>query len=294
MPSLLFVHALSPLHAGTGHAVGAVDLPIARDKATGFPYLPGSSIRGVLREAARQKLSNEEVQATFGPERDHASDHAGALVVGDASLLLLPARSVVGTFGWVTSPWLLRRLARDAREAGTPLPSIPEPASVDRACVTAEAQIKSGDKVIFEDLDFLATTDVKATEFTDWLGERLFAHADPKDAETVAWRRLLRQKLCVVHDDALAYFAEHGTDVVTRIAIDPEVKTVKPGALWTEESLPTETVLVSLVAGQSNGKLRGDDVLGKLRPLLDRTLRLGGHGTIGRGRCRLVLTGGVR
>ena len=31
---LLFVHALSPLHAGTGQGVGVVDLPIAREKAT--------------------------------------------------------------------------------------------------------------------------------------------------------------------------------------------------------------------------------------------------------------------
>ena len=33
---LLFVHALSPLHAGTGQGIGAIDLPIAREKATTF------------------------------------------------------------------------------------------------------------------------------------------------------------------------------------------------------------------------------------------------------------------
>src|SRR5689334_6451735 len=133
MSSLLFVYALSPLHAGTGHAVGAVDLPIARDKATGFPYLPGSSIKGVLRDAANPaKTPGFDVLGVFGPERNNAHEHAGALLVGDASLLLLPVRSVVGTFAWATSPWLLQRLARDARECGLPAPPVPTVPSVDQ------------------------------------------------------------------------------------------------------------------------------------------------------------------
>ena len=47
---LLFTHALSPLHAGTGQGIGVIDLPIAREKATGIPYLPGSSLKGTLRD----------------------------------------------------------------------------------------------------------------------------------------------------------------------------------------------------------------------------------------------------
>ncbi|MCS7269380.1 MAG: RAMP superfamily CRISPR-associated protein, partial [Geminicoccaceae bacterium] len=47
------LHALSPLHAGTGQAAGIVDLPIARMKATGIPFVPGSSIKGVLRDVRR-------------------------------------------------------------------------------------------------------------------------------------------------------------------------------------------------------------------------------------------------
>ena len=47
---LLFVHALSPLHVGIGQGVGLIDLPIAREKATGLPILPGSSLKGALRD----------------------------------------------------------------------------------------------------------------------------------------------------------------------------------------------------------------------------------------------------
>jgi CRISPR-associated protein Cmr4 len=52
---LLFIHALSPLHAGTGQSIGAIDLAIARDRATQFPYLPGSSLKGSLRDVAGLK-----------------------------------------------------------------------------------------------------------------------------------------------------------------------------------------------------------------------------------------------
>jgi CRISPR-associated protein Cmr4 len=291
MPSLLFVHALSPLHAGTGHDVGAVDLPIARDKATGFPYLPGSSIKGVLRDAA-ERTPGFNVVDLFGPPREDGHKHAGALLVGDANLLLLPVRSIVGTFAWTTSPWLLQRFARDAREAGGAKLTVPTVASIDKALVAKETTIVSGERVVFEDLDFAAAKSDEADKLAEWLGQRLFPDGAP---DAPAWRALFKRKLCILHDDAMAFFSEHGTDIVTRIAVDPTLKTVKPGALWTEESLPTETVLVSLLAGQANGKVSdGDAAVERLQPLLERALQLGGDATTGRGRCRLVLSGGSR
>src|SRR4051812_14096906 len=111
---LLFIHALSPLHAGTGQSIGAIDLAIARDRATGYPYLPGTSIKGSLRGRAEDiKLDANALKAVFGPDAAKASEHAGGVVFGDANLLLLPVRSLAGTFAWVTSPYLLARFARD-------------------------------------------------------------------------------------------------------------------------------------------------------------------------------------
>ncbi len=34
---LLLLHALSPIHCGTGQSVSGIDLPIAREKATNIP-----------------------------------------------------------------------------------------------------------------------------------------------------------------------------------------------------------------------------------------------------------------
>ena len=53
---LMFVHALTSLHAGTGQGVGVIDLPIARERATDLPLVPGSSLKGCLREKYRGEV----------------------------------------------------------------------------------------------------------------------------------------------------------------------------------------------------------------------------------------------
>jgi CRISPR-associated protein Cmr4 len=90
------LHAVSPLHSGTGHAADVIDLPTARMKATGIPFVPGSSIKGVLRDACNTDAADTgKLLAVFGPEKEHADHHAGSLVAGDARLLAAssPARA---------------------------------------------------------------------------------------------------------------------------------------------------------------------------------------------------------
>src|SRR5436190_24016746 len=111
---LTFIHALSPLHAGTGQGVGVIDLPIAREKATNIPYLPGSSVKGSLRDEFNPVLSDDEALSRqkvtlqnqiFGPED---ASYAGAIQFTDQTLLCLPVRSLAGTFAYVTSPYILK------------------------------------------------------------------------------------------------------------------------------------------------------------------------------------------
>ena len=96
-----------------------------------------------------------------------------------------------------------------------------------------------------------------------------------------------------VHDDVMTFLSEHATDVVARIALEEGIKTVKDGALWYEESLPTESILVALVHAQKINPL-GLDVaqcLEQAKILVGESVQLGGKATVGRGRCRLVLQG---
>ena len=292
---LLFVHALSPLHAGTGQSIGAVDLPIARDCATKHPFLPGSSLKGCLRDAAGN--TGGWVTDAFGPDTVNASDHAGMIAFGDANILLLPVRSIYGTFAWVTSPLVLARYVRDAQAAAVgKLPAVPtNPAKREECFTPSGSQVQQSKKVIFEDLDFdaVATAEQTTLAWAQHLGQQIFP------AETdAAWRQMLVARFCIVHDDVFTHLTLHATDVVTRVALDHETKTVKAGQLWTEESLPVESVLVSLLYGRNVQKKAGDKSITPskafehLAEVGQKHIQFGGKATVGRGRCRVVLRGG--
>lgn len=274
------LHALSPLHAGTGQAAGIVDLPIARMKATGIPYLPGSSIKGVLRDVRRAEKGKEspELFAVFGPETDKAGEHAGALVVGDARLLALPVRSFRGTFAYVTSPLLLELARRDLGRADLKLPSFA--AGRGARCVGADCVCVHNGKIYLEDLDLRAEP---SSELAAWA--RLLAPlASP--GEDIFTKRFL-----AVDDDTMSFLMETATQLDARVRLDPNTRTVAERALWLEESLPAETLLLGLlVADRSrrNGQaMSPEEVLGFALPS-EQVLQFGGKATVGRGRCRIV------
>jgi CRISPR-associated protein Cmr4 len=270
------VHALSPLHAGTGHSADVIDLPTARMKATGIPYVPGSSIKGVLRDARKSGgLGDEELQALFGPETTAASDHAGALVVGDARLLALPVRSFRGTFAWATSPLLLALAKRDL--AGTE--SIP--AFTGRgAKVTAASACLSGSTLYLEDLDLPAQV---STDADSW-ATLLVPLASPGDD-------IFTKRFAIVDDETMTFLWETATQIDARVRLSEDTRTVAKGALWLEESLPPETLLIGLLlADRSRRKstpMEPDKVLeAALKD--EEVLQFGGKASTGRGRCRLI------
>ena len=105
--------AETPIHPGAGQSSGFVDLPVAREAATDYPVIVGSSMKGALLSAARDRIQRKEVkdfdiEFVFG---EH--DNAGALLVSDARLLLLPIRSLTSHFMWVTCPHLIERYVRE-------------------------------------------------------------------------------------------------------------------------------------------------------------------------------------
>jgi len=288
---LLFTHALSPLHPGTGQGTGVIDLPIAREKATGLPYLPGSSLKGALRGACPDKTAEEKQlkTAVFGPETNAAHEHSGSVQFADQRLLLLPVRSLAGTFAWVTSPYVLRRFARDVRDAGNAdfTLAIPDPQhnkEASAACITANSALAIDRKVYLEDLDLIAQEDAATDSWVNWLALRIF-HNDQD------WRTMLIERFCVIHDDLLSFLLNTATEITARIRLDEQKKTVDKGGLWYEEALPTETILsgLMLAAPPREAKIEDKEVLAVIRGCAEKPLQLGGKATVGRGLCRLIL-----
>ncbi len=279
---LLFLHALSPLHAGTGQGVGAIDLPIAREKGTDIPIVPGSSLKGVLRDAcAALHKDDDTCTRVFGPDTEHAHEHAGAVVLTDLRLVALPVRSLAGVFAWVSSPFLLQRLTRDAQLAGqSGVPAKPKLSAPQIALVSNANVLELKGAVILEDVKL--TAQAQADDWADWLADRLFPGEEDKD-----WRAEFKAHFCIVHDDVMSYLLQVGTEVTARIRLKDDEKTVAKGALWYEEALPAESILAGLVAAQPNGRAEPNEVFEMLRRLAQHPLQIGGNATVGRGLCRL-------
>ncbi len=117
--TMLYLYVETPLHAGVGSGLSSIDLPIQRERPTQYPMIQGSGIKGKLRataeEMAERKIApftqDHLVDIIFGPK--DGSEHAGALIAGDARILLFPVRSLSGVFAYTTSYDVLNRFARD-------------------------------------------------------------------------------------------------------------------------------------------------------------------------------------
>jgi CRISPR-associated protein Cmr4 len=283
MNCLTFVHVLSPLHAGTGQGVGVIDLPIAREKATNLPYLPGSTLKGTLRDLCEATSGEATAREVFG-EGGESTAKSGLAILSDQKLLCLPVRSLYGTFAWVTSPYILERFKRDCQHCEVKVScEVQKPGDETRCFVTTESKLKKGDQVFLEDLDLNASDGASTTDWAEFLAPKIFADTE--------WQHFFRERFCIVSDDVMGFLAETATEVTARNRLDDEKKTTVRGALWYEEALPTETILSGVLSTIANGD-KANEVVRKIEKLIGKPFWLGGHTTVGRGLCRVILYSG--
>ncbi len=301
---LLFLYALSPVHPGAGTGAGAVDLPVQREAGTGLPMIQHSGLKGALRaDATDRSLDTAQIGTVFGPPPGAGSPAAGALGVSDARLLLLPVRAPHGPFAWVTSPWVLQRLARDLRTLGgdgTALPAIgaigPESAWVSRLCPLCMPAGNGRERLVLgpDGEIYAAERRAEVDELACWLSARVMPQ---NDAAWAYFRKLLcepedgggqkRSHLVLVSDEAFAHWCRQALDVRTRVQLDGDARTVAQGP-WVEEYLPAESLLYAILVardprvGADPSDAQG--VLGWMDQNFDgRCMRLGGNETLAAG-----------
>ncbi|MCC6559150.1 MAG: type III-B CRISPR module RAMP protein Cmr4, partial [Polyangiaceae bacterium] len=212
--------AETPIHPGVGRNLGVIDLPVAREAATDYPVIVGSSFKGALRDHSRS-LGNERLWKLFGQPSE-----AGQLLISDARLLLLPVRSLTGHYRWVTCPHIIERLARDKRRAGLAT-------RLDTVTLQVDAYKALGAKqepLFLEEREFSVVKAVPETVITEVQG--LIGN------EQAAGR--LKHQLVLLSDKDFAWFARYGLAVQARNVLDEEKKTSKN--LWYEETLPPDTL----------------------------------------------------
>ncbi|HEX4613493.1 MAG TPA: hypothetical protein VH092_35250, partial [Urbifossiella sp.] len=89
------------------------------------------------------------------------------------------------------------------------------------------------------------------------------------------------------------HFARYATEILARIKLNYESKTVDGGALFYQEFLPAETLLYSVVlANPARGRkdIPAADLLGRLAGFLPPVLQVGGDESVGKGYCGVRLT----
>lgn len=293
---IYWLHTLSPTHAGIGRGVGYIDLPIEREGVTGWPIIRGSAFKGVWADCFKATEDNRKkdplLRAGFGIAGEENESNAGALIPTDARLICLPIRSFGGTFAWVTSPLCLRIARRTLELAGLQdLPDAPSSVADTDAHHFEEGKtktvLKEGTQIYLEDLDFLARACPTATEWAKTIANWVF----PDDHD---WQGQFIKRFVVLPDGAFDFLCETGTEVHTRVRINEDTKTVADKALWNEESLPAETILMGLVQCDRVYGANGAKITeaGLLEHFANNSLMLqiGGKATVGRGQVRCIFT----
>ena len=302
----LFIYTETSTRVGSGSDLGYVDLPIQRERHSGFPKFEASSLKGSLRSVfeSDDKLK-DMVKYTFGPEDGDL--YAGGLGFMDSRILLFPIKSVKGIFAWVTCPYILSRFREEMllcneyeAEALNDIESI-EPNSVTQ---NTELKLKARDgrgAVILEEYQFQVKEDKVLTQFSKWLANALFPNVDAYGV----FREKMQKDIMVISDDAFRDFTELSTEVITRTRIDPDKGVVKQGHLFNEEYVPENTVFYSLALASSlfgeksklsvGGKSDEDIILEYFFDGIERhdIIQIGGNATIGKGIVRIGAMKGV-
>lgn len=290
---ILFLHCITPLHAGSGNDLGLIDLPIQREKHTDFPKVESSGLKGSLREAFEQKLNEDDlkVHLAFGYDEDadkskiiekkltdknnKNTEFAGALAFSDVRLFLFPVKSAKEVFVWVTCPYSLKRFKEELNLIGISDFVLPNNSGNLQSgfCIAANDKLKINDKIILEEYAFHSDIDNDlASSLAEFTGI-----AD------------LKNKLVVVSNDDFKSFVTLSTEVITRTKIDNETGTVKDGALFNEEYLPAETVMYSMIFAanifnqEKGGLNNAEDVMSFFTENLPPYFQLGGNASTGKG-----------
>lgn len=288
-------YALSPLHAGSGQAIGVVDLPIQRERHTGWPHVQASGVKGAFRDwfyryylANGAKCPDKDVQAEQLTEKifgraesgEESGGQAGAISVSDARLLAFPVRSNVAPFVWVTCSGILTRLNRDlkvcliknnGKKTDSELKDKKILIKTD-GYITLAGNIEGN--VVLEDLAVSPETAPRDFNINEL--QALFTNMAPQI-----------DKLLLISDQNFNFLVQTATEIQPQIRIDIATGTAQDGSLRYQELLPSDSVLYSLVFFAKERIAEGGKAPEVIRDLvkdaISTHIQMGGDVTLGRG-----------
>jgi CRISPR-associated protein Cmr4 len=290
--SKLFIYrAISPLHCGAAEGSGGIDLPVARERTTGHPIIPASSLKGVWRDYCESLWSKEgkreEVEIAFGPDpeagdADKKRFYAGCLGFTDAQILFLPVRASSGTFAMITCPLQVRRYIEFRRLSGLTDEKdadmeVHGPAENTFSPLSKDHPFSRNGALIFLEDEELGINTVASDKWIAGL---------PSDSDIP---ERLRKRRALVSDEVFRWFCRNGLEVVAHNILKEGKQSDN---LWYEEVVPSDSIFFSLVLTSpphQSGEEKTNDNGKYLNKLASTTstkipfFQVGGHETTGRG-----------
>jgi len=281
-------YAISPLHAGSGQALGVVDLPIQRERHTSWPHVQASGVKGAFRDWFHrfylanpkapgddtEKQALELTKTIFGREdgSDGNGGHAGAISITDAKLLAFPVRSNVAPFVWVTCPSILSRVQRDFRLCDVlKNRKLPDLSIQKDGCFIVTGNV-STNNIVLEDL--VVSVEKPPAEVTKLT--QIFLELAPHV-----------ERLLLISDENFTFLVETAVEIQPQIAINMETGTAKDGSLRYQELLPSDSLLYSLVFFSDertrSSQLKADLIRTCVKTAISTHIQMGGDMTLGRG-----------
>lgn len=272
------LYAETQVHAGSGYEIGVIDLPIQRERTTGFPIIQG--IKGALRAFFRSSKSNEELDI-FGSEVSPVGKETtpSKVAFSEAKILFFPVRNPDKLFVWVTCPLALSRFLNVAGE-NEALEEFVNLQLEDQEAFTFE----SVDEVWLEEVCLKVKKDVSMKSL-----HRVISKVS-KCAPIQSLQEKMEKDLVLVSDEMFSDIVETMTEIIPRIRINRETKTVEERALWYEEYLPQDTVMYFVARLTAYGC---DSLLKTLKQKIDgQLINFGGKETVGKGMMWVKCFGG--
>jgi len=288
---ILFLRALTPLHVGTGRGASVhVELPVQRDEF-GFPTIWASSLKGALR-ANFDKGSKCDKNTIFGPEpaSPEVSEYSSATSFTDARLILIPGRLLKGVWAYITSPHMLEQFKTllEVKGERIDVPSI----GGNEALVSKPELILTGS----DGKRYIVVNEARLEAREDrGVIESLSKVLPDRIANMVKDRGVI-----VVSDTVARDIVNRSMVIQYRVRLNPNTKTVERGALWSEEYMPSNTVMASLVVCKEPRRRRsGEEACASATDVCSdlinyfantrSTIYIGGKETIGKGLVELYL-----
>jgi CRISPR-associated protein Cmr4 len=181
--------------------------------------------------------------------------------------------SAKGVFAYATCPLCIQLLKRDLAAIGYQIPhelsDIPltteeqSPRRLEEGIALvpgpdAKNQQPASDqiinnKVVLGEFAFEASPHSRVSLIAKWLSE----HAIPQGSEYKPWQEKVKKSLIILDNDTFRNLTTTRTEVVTRNVIGKEGTSEN---VWTEEYLPTDTLLYSIL-GAHDPLDRGNEVI---------------------------------